>query len=149
MNNNYENIINLPYNGSKRSNKMSLYDRSAQFAPFSALTGYEDKVKETGRLTDKKIEIDEGLQSLLNSKLSIISDNIKSKPLIAITYFVKDSKKDGGKYVSKSGNVKKIDDIECTITLTDGTIINLYDVINITGEILKEDLLWYIFYFFI
>jgi len=138
MNNNYEDIINLPYNGSKRHNKMSLYDRSAQFAPFSALTGYDEQVKETGRLTDKKIEIDDGLRSLLNSKLNLISDNIKSKPLITFTYFIKDKKKDGGKYITTTGNVRKVDDIESTVTLTDGTIINLYDVIDITGELLKD-----------
>lgn len=138
MNDNYEDIINLPYNGSKRQKKMTLYERSAQFAPFSALTGYEEQVKETGRLTDKKIEIDEGLQSLLNAKLNIIEDNIKSKPLINITHFVKDNKKDGGKYITTTGNVKRIDNVEHTIKLTNNTIINLYDIIDITGEILKD-----------
>lgn len=138
MSDNYEDIINLPYSGSKRPKKMTLYERSAQFAPFSALTGYEDQVKETSRITDKKIEIDDGLQSLLNSKLNIVENNIKDKPLITITHFVKDKKKDGGKYITTTGNVKRIDNVEHTIKLTDNTIINLYDIIDITGEILKD-----------
>jgi len=140
MNNKYEDIINLPYNGSKREKKMSLYERSAQFAPFSALTGYEEQVKETGRLTDEKIDIDEGLQSLLNSKLQLITDNLKSRPLITFTYFVKDTKKSGGQYITTIGNVKIVDNIENEVILTDGTKINMYDIIDITGELLNENL---------
>ncbi len=43
----YDDIINMEHHKSKKHPPMSLYARSAQFAPFAALTGYEDAVKET------------------------------------------------------------------------------------------------------
>ena len=75
MNKNYEDIITLPHYESKKHPRMSLEARSAQFAPFSALTGYEDAVKETARLTDKKIEIDDGLKQILNYEYVKTSQN--------------------------------------------------------------------------
>ena len=87
----YDDIINMPRHISKTRPQMSLYNRSAQFAPFAALTGYEERVKETARLTDTKIEIDDGLRNILNMKLNIISEHLKEKPEITITYFIKES----------------------------------------------------------
>ena len=91
----YEDIINLSRPVSNRP-KMSLEQRSAQFAPFAALTGYEGQVKETARITENKIEIDEELKMILDLKIQILLDRIKEKPLIKITYFVPDEKKYGG-----------------------------------------------------
>ena len=59
MNNRYDEIINLPHHISKTRPQMPMSDRAAQFAPFAALTGYDAAIKETGRLTDDKIELDE------------------------------------------------------------------------------------------
>lgn len=87
----YEYIINLSRPVSNRP-KMSLEQRSAQFAPFAALTGYEGQVKETARITENKIEIDEELKMILDLKIQILLDRIKEKPLIKITYFVPDEK---------------------------------------------------------
>ena len=94
---NYSDIINLSRPVSKRP-RMTLEQRSAQFAPFAALTGYEGQVKETARLTNKKIEINEELKEILNQKIQLIQKKIKEQPQIEITYFIPDSKKDGGKY---------------------------------------------------
>ena len=103
----YSDIINLSRPVSKRP-RMTLEQRSAQFAPFAALTGYEGQVKETARLTNKKIEINEELKEILNKKIQLIQKKIKEQPQIEITYFIPDSKKDGGKYEtvtnSKFGN---------------------------------------------
>lgn len=136
---NYEDIINLPHYEPKNHPRMSNYNRAAQFAPFAALTGYEEQVKETARLTDKKVEIDEGLRNLINSKLQIIDRNIKSRPEVTITYFVKDKKKNGGCYVTITDNVKKVDSIEKIIVLSDNTKIAMKDILTISGEILKSD----------
>ena len=136
MNKDYSDIINLPHFESKKHPRMSIEARSAQFAPFAALTGYEDAIKETARLTDKKIEIDEGLKIILNNKLQYILKNIDLNPIITFTYFKKDSKKSGGKYIEKEGIVKKIDNIEGNIILKDKTKIKIEDLINITGELL-------------
>ena len=45
----YDDIINLPHHVSLKHPHMSLESRSAQFAPFSPLTGYEDKLKDTAK----------------------------------------------------------------------------------------------------
>lgn len=132
----YDDIINLPHHVSKKHPQMSLYARSAQFAPFAALTGYEDVVKETARLTDKRIEIDEEVKSILDSKLQIIQDQIKNQPQIIFTYFIPDLKKDGGVYQTVTGYVKKIDTYNQVIFLKDNTQIKIADIIDISGGIL-------------
>ena len=136
--NNYEDIINMPHHVSKKHPQMSIWSRSAQFAPFAALTGYDDAVKETARLTDKRLEIDEGLKNILNNKLQYILENKLLQPEITFTYFVYDTKKSGGKYIEKTGVVKKIDLNEKYIMLKDKTKISIDEIINITGDILEN-----------
>ena len=138
MDKNYDDIINLPHYISKKHPQMSIEARSAQFAPFSALTGYDEAIKETARLTDKRIEIDDGLKVVLNNKLQYILENLKLKPEIILTYFVYDDKKIGGKYVEKIGVVKKIDMVEQYVMLIDKTKIPFLEIINITGEIFNS-----------
>ena len=133
--NKYDDIINMPHHVSSKHPQMSLYARSAQFAPFAAFTGYEDAINETARETNEKIEIDEELKIILDSKLQILTDRIKQKSEILFTYFVKDQKKKGGKYITITGIVKKIDMYEGCIYLMDNTIIPLNDIIDISGEI--------------
>ena len=128
---NYDDIINLPHHESKVHPKMSLYNRSAQFAPFAALTGYEDAITETARLTDKKINIDDGLNELINNKLQKIESILHEHPLISVTYFVKDNKKDGGSYITICGNVKRIDTDNNHIVLTNKTKIPIGEIINV------------------
>lgn len=134
-NDNYEDIINLPHHVSEKHPQMSIEGRAAQFAPFAALTGYSDAVKETSRLTEKRIEIDEGLKLQLNNKLQKIIENINTNPKITFTYFIYDDKKEGGKYVNKTGCVKKIDIENEYIILTDRTKIPINEMININDEI--------------
>ena len=138
MNSKYDNIINLPHHISKKHPQMSIESRAAQFAPFAALTGYGDAIKETARLTDKRIEIDDGLKQILNNKLQYILENINEKPEITFTYFVYDNKKTGGKYVEKTGIVKKIDMVEQYVMLNDKTKIPILEIINISGELFNS-----------
>lgn len=137
MKNNYDDIINFPRWNPMTHPRMSIESRSAQFAPFAALTGYDDAVKETARLTDRKIEIDEGLKQVLNKKLQYILENSDKNPVVEITYFLPDDKKNGGRYVNKTGQIKKIDNIEGYIIFKDKEKIKIDDLINITGEIYK------------
>ena len=134
---NYNDIINLPHHESSKHPRMSIINRAAQFAPFAALTGYEDAVNETARITDKKIEISDELKTILNSKLQILNDNISYKPEITITYFLPDDKKDGGKYIELTGNIRKLNIIDRFIQINDKKIL-IDDIIGITGEIFKE-----------
>ena len=130
--NKYKDIINLPHHVSKNHPRMSLNNRSAQFAPFSALTGYSEKIKETARITDKKIELDEGLKTVINNRLQIIKENIKSVPQVTITYFIKDQRKSGGSYKTIITNIKKIDEVNKIFILTNNEKIQINDIINIS-----------------
>lgn len=130
----YSDIINLSRPVSKRP-RMSLEQRSAQFAPFAALTGYEGQVKETARLTDKRIELNEELKEILDLKIQLIQEKIKEQPDVTITYFIPDDKKQGGKYKTVTNSVKKIDTYKNEIILIDGTTIAIDEIIDISNEI--------------
>ena len=132
----YDDIINLEHHISKTHKQMSMQNRAAQFAPFAALTGYEEAVKETARFTEQKIELDEELNNILDEKLRLIQSQIKNTPEITVIYFVPDDKKRGGKYQKITGKIKKIDDYNKFIIFTDGKYITIKDIIDISGEIL-------------
>ena len=136
---NYEDIISMPHHVSNKRKPMSMENRATQFAPFSALTGYSEKIKETSRLTKPKIEIDEELKSILNTKIQIIKNNIKSKPLITITYFVPDKQKRGGLYKTITTNIKKIDETFKKLILINGNVVVIDNIINITGDLFKDE----------
>lgn len=127
----YDDIIDLPHHISKKHPQMSLEARAAQFAPFAALTGYDDAVKETARLTNERIDLDEEAKMMLDAKLQVIREQLSEKPLVTITYFVPDAKKDGGKYVTTNGNVKKIDDYKHLIILDNSVEIPIDEIIDI------------------
>lgn len=133
----YEDIINLPHHISTKRPQMSMLDRAAQFSPFAALTGYDAAIKETGRLTDEKIEMDEESLNMLNMKFQLLVDTLDNKHEVAFTYFKPDETKAGGAYVTATGCVKKIDDFERLITMMDGTKIPMDDVYSIEGDIFK------------
>ena len=125
----YDDIIHLPY--PQKSRRMSNYDRAAQFSPFAALTGFEAAIAETARLTDHRIELDEGGKALLDEKLRLIEENIQENPEIVVTYFQPDLRKFGGAYVQKSGRVKKLDAYSHAIVFTDGMAIRIEDISEI------------------
>lgn len=118
----YDDIINLPHYVSAKYPQMTLENRAAQFAPFAALTGHNDAIKETARLTDRKADLDADEIEILDRKLQYIRDNITTVPVVTITYFVKDKKKIGGEYRTVTTNVKKINDISATLITTAGDI---------------------------
>lgn len=124
----YDDIINLPHYEPKNHKRMSIESRSSQFAPFSALTGYEDEVKETARLTDKEISLTNEQKLIIDEKLRFIKDK---DICIKITYFVKDKVKSGGKYFDKYGVVKKIDFFNKLVFFDDKFKLNMNDIIDI------------------
>ena len=117
---------------------MPMIERAAQFSPFAALTGYDAAIKETGRLTDEKIELDEEALTALDMKYQILMDAFDDAPEVTITFFQPDERKAGGKYVSAVGAVKKIDDFERRITMQDGAKIPMDDVLSIDGELFSS-----------
>lgn len=134
----YEDIIHLPHHVSSKRPQMPMIDRAAQFSPFAALTGYDDAISETGRLTDKKIDLSEEEKEVLDRKQQFLLEKLDKRPALTVIYFVPDAKKSGGAYVTKSGNLKKIDAIERWMQLTDGTKIPLDDVADIESELLCD-----------
>ncbi len=137
MTSKYDDIIHLPHHVSAKRPRMADIDRAAQFSPFAALTGHGAAVKETARLTDKRIELDAYMKDSLNDRMQIISSQLKEHPEIEITYFQPDIKKKGGAYVTAIGTVKKIDEYERAIVMNDGTVISIDEVISIDGEIFE------------
>lgn len=103
---NYEDIINLPHHVSSKRPQMPMLDRAAQFSPFAALTGYDDAIHETARLTNNKVDLSEEEKETLDRKQQILSEKLSNHPALTITYFVPDAKKSGGAYVTISGNLK-------------------------------------------
>ena len=138
MNNRYDEIMGLPHHVSKTRPQMPMSDRAAQFAPFAALTGYDAAIKETGRLTVERIELDVEALSALDMKYQLLMEALDEAPEVTITYFQPDERKAGGKYVSAVGTVKKIDDFERRITMRDGTRIPMDDVLSIDGELFSS-----------
>ncbi len=127
----YDDIIDLPHHVSKTHSQMPLSDRAAQFAPFAALTAHGEAVKETARLTDERIELDEDCRAALDLKLLQIHRQQAAHPSVTITYFVPDRQKAGGAYVEAAGRVKKIDEYERAVILTDGTKIPADEIIDL------------------
>jgi hypothetical protein len=134
----YDDIINLPHHVSTARPHMTAIDRAAQFSPFAALTGYDAAIKETARLTDERVTLDEYMKDALSDRLQIIADRIKEHPEIAITYFQPDAKKNGGAYVTAISTAKKIDEYERVVVMTDGTAIPIDEIISIDGQIFES-----------
>lgn len=134
----YDDIINLQHPVSSKHPRMNLIDRAAQFSPFAALTGYDAAIKETGRLTDRKIELDENEKAILNEKIQIIMEAYDKKPEVTLTFYQPDERKEGGAYVSVVGKVKKIDAYERTIILEDRNCIPIDDIYEIESDILTS-----------
>ena len=127
----YDDIIHLPRHVSPTHPQMARSDRAAQFVPFAALTGHEAAIKETARLTDERVALDENARALLDEKLRMVQEMPEDRREVTVTYFLPDKKKSGGHYVSVTGKVKKIDRYEQSVIMTDGLRILLDDIIEI------------------
>lgn len=127
----YDDIINMDRPVSRHHVPMPLENRAAQFAPFAALTGYDDAVDEAARLTDRRIELSEEMKAELDLKLAGIAAHIEEKPEITVTYFVQDTLKDGGSYKTYTGRVRRIDLTEREIVFEDRSVVALDDILDV------------------
>lgn len=128
---NYDDIIDMPHHISLNRGRMSNVDRAAQFSSFAALTGYEEQIEETARLTDGKLQLSAEEIESLNSNMNYLMDNIALCPEADIIYFVPDERKEGGKYVTLKINVKKTDPVHRTITDTQNNVLNMDHIYRI------------------
>lgn len=130
----YDDIIRLPHHVSRRHPPMPVSDRAAQFSPFAALTGYDAVVKEAARLTHRRIELSEDEKAVLDERLRLLADALPHPPEAAFTYFLPDSRKDGGTYVTAEGRLQRVDTLRRVLLLTAGTQIPIDDVLDIQIE---------------
>lgn len=134
----YDDMLDMPHHVSTKHPRMSLHDRAAQFSPFAALTGYDAAIAETARLTDQRIGLSDSDKVVLNQKLHILMECVSDRPTIEVTYFVPDKKKAGGKYETISCTVKKVDEYEQAIILTDDRRIHFQDIIRFDGDLFAQ-----------
>lgn len=127
----YADIIDLPHHVSKRHPQMPMEKRAAQFSPFAAMVGHDAAIRETARLTEKRVELTEDVKTLIDGKLQMIQAHINEHPEVTVTYFQPDEKKSGGAYVTVTGSAKKIDVFERVLTLGDDLCIAIDDIISI------------------
>ena len=127
----YYDMLNMPHHVSSTRPHMSMHDRAAQFSPFAALVGYDDAVKETARLTNEKQELTADKIADLNQKIAFLTEHADERPEVTIEYFISDEKKAGGKYVTLSGNFRRIDEYNHNMVFTSGEEIPLNDIFDI------------------
>lgn len=130
----FEAIIHLPHHVSNVHPQLSMESRAAQFSPFAALTGYEDAVKETARITEGKMELDEDTMAAIDEQLHQIQREIDRKPCVTITYFQPDVYKEGGSYVTENVRIKKIDLVEKKLIATDGQCIAIAGIVKLLPQ---------------
>ena len=128
MNHAYDDIIRLPHPTSRKHPRMSMEERAAQFAPFAALTGFGGVIRETGRLTDKQVELGESDQVELERVLTFLDSQEEEHPMIKVTYFLPDTYKEGGTYVTVTGHLKRIDQVEGALLLWEGVRVPIQDI---------------------
>lgn len=127
----YDDIIHLLHHRSVSRPHMTLHDRAAQFAPFAALTGHEEAIEETARLTDSEIVLDETAIAAINAKLYEISQRLSEKPVVSITYFCPDTHKEGGAYLTDVGFIRKIDKEEKVLFMDSGIRIPMDRIVEL------------------
>jgi hypothetical protein len=116
---------------------MPIRDRAAIFSPFAALSGHGAAIAETARLTEQKIELDEDTKAELDRRQAVLLEHMDERPELTVTWFQRDEKKDGGAYLTTTGRLKKLRELERSLVLTDGTEIPLEDVVTLESDIFQ------------
>ena len=136
----YDDILHFARPQSKKHRPMPTEDRAAQFSPFAALTGYDAAVSETARLTEDRIELDPQEAERLGERLAVLIKWQQEQPELSLLYFVPDTRKAGGAYVTVSGQLRKITDFPRCIYLTDGSEIPIEDIVAVESPCLRENM---------
>lgn len=135
MTGDYNDIIYLPHHVSPTRPQMSMRDRAAQFSPFAALTGYDAAIRETARLTQERVELDEQELAVLDRKFQLLLEQLGRCPQVTITWFVPDELKQGGRYLTITDVVKKVDAAARFVLLQNAGRICMDDIVEIEGEL--------------
>ncbi|MBQ7344431.1 MAG: hypothetical protein IJW45_00020 [Oscillospiraceae bacterium] len=127
----YEDMLHLPHHVSAKRPQMDMIDRAAQFAPFAALTGHDAVIRETARLVDQPIELTESRRAELDGQLQELAERLEAQPIVTITHYVPDQRKQGGAYICTTGRIKKVDAAAQAVVLVDGSGIELETITEI------------------
>ena len=138
MSDHYDDIIDLPHHVSTTRPQMPMSDRAAQFSPFAALTGYDAAIKETGRLTDAHVELDEDELKRLDAKFQILADHLHDGAEVTITYFKPDERKEGGAYLTITESIKKVNSFDRLLTMQDGTCIHMDQIVGLESALFSS-----------
>lgn len=128
---NYEDIVNMPHHVSPIRTQMDISNRAAQFSPFAALSGYDDAVGETARITQDRADLSDEAVADINESLLILMEHASEHPEVTICYFKPDEKKSGGAFMTVDGRLKKLDAYSHEIFLEDGTSIPFENILHI------------------
>ena len=130
----YDDIIDLPRPVSRKHPPMPMMKRAAQFLPFAALTGFEGEIAEAARLTETAPELSEDALAALDEQLSLLRQLLSDQPQVTVTRFLPDERKAGGHFETLTGLVRRLDEANRVLRLTDGTTIDLDTVVELTVE---------------
>lgn len=133
----YGDIIDREHPVSEKHPRMPRRNRAAQFAPFAALTGYDDLIRESERETDAPPVLDENELEALNDKLILLTRSA-DMPEAEFTVFLPDGKKPGGRYETLRGRILRFDEFARSLTLDSGEIIRVDAIAQIRCEALSR-----------
>ncbi len=131
----YDDILYLPHHRSLTHPHMSGHSRAAQFAPFAALSGYEDAISETARLTERRPVLTEEERDALDVRLQILMELATERPEITVTWFIPDERKEGGAIDRTTGTVRRVDPYEALLYFTDGRTLPLQNICAVSSQI--------------
>lgn len=140
MSGKYDDILYLPHHVSPTRRRMTMAERAAQFSPFAALAGYEDAVRETGRVVEQRIDLSEEEKAILDRKQQIILATLErgERPKVTVTYFQPDAKKDGGAYIDFTGEIKRIKTAENRFVFMNDMEISFSDIFDLRCELFSH-----------
>lgn len=136
----YDDILHLPHHVSPTRKRMTMAERAAQFSPFAALVGYEDAVRETGRVVEQRIELSEEEKAVLDRKQQIILAALElgERPTVTFTYFQPDAKKNGGIYIDFTGEMKRVKTVENRFVFMNDMEISFSDIFDLHCELFSH-----------
>ncbi len=134
----YDDIIHLSHHISKTRKPMPMINRAAQFAPFAALTGHDEAIAETARQTTPKRILSSDEQEILSKCLAYAISHIGEHHCLTFTCFIPDTLKDGGRYATITGVIRKYDELEKTVILETGEILSVDNIVSISGEMMEK-----------
>ena len=137
--NNYDDILDFCYTGAEHHARMPREARAAQFAPFAAMVGHDAAIAEVGRLTEKRVELDEEAIRKLDEKLQYLNSLIDTRPDVSITYFKPDKRKLGGAYITASGTLIKIDTDKKEVHLSSGVSVPIDEIAEIGSHLFGDE----------